>query len=88
MLLSARALSLQRLTFSAVKRGYATTTADVSTTTGGVKVASVDFGQPTSAVTVLVKKAGSRFQGQEGLANALKNFAFKVCLCKIKTCLY
>jgi len=81
MLLSARALSLQRLTFSAVKRGYATTaTADVSTTAGGVKVASVDFGQPTSAVTVLVKKAGSRFQGQEGLANALKNFAFKVCV--------
>ena len=80
MLLSARTLSIQRLTFSTIRRGYATTaTADVSTTAGGVKVASVDFGQPTSAVSVLVKKAGSRFQGQEGLGNALKNFAFKVC---------
>jgi len=82
MLLSARALSIQRLTFSAVKRGYATAVADISTAAGGVKVASVDFGQPTSGVTVLVKKAGSRFQGQEGLANALKNFAFKVCVCE------
>lgn len=76
-MLSARALSIQRLTSSsaaAVKRNYATTVAAVR----GVKVASVDFGQPTSAVTIFVK-AGSRFQGKEGLANVLKNFAFKVC---------
>ena len=79
-MLSTRALSIQRLTSSsaaAVKRNYATTVADV-TTVRGVKVASVDFGQPTSAVTIFVK-AGSRFQGKEGLANVLKNFAFKVC---------
>jgi hypothetical protein len=43
----------------------------------GVKVASVDHGQPTSTVTVLVK-AGSRFQPKAGVAHALKNFAFKV----------
>ena len=43
----------------------------------GVKVASVDHGQPNSAVTVLMK-AGSRFQPKAGVAQALKNFAFKV----------
>ncbi|KAF8636107.1 hypothetical protein AX17_003811 [Amanita inopinata Kibby_2008] len=42
----------------------------------GVKVASVDHGQSTSAVTVMVK-AGSRFQPKAGVAHALKNFAFK-----------
>ncbi|EPQ55999.1 LuxS/MPP-like metallohydrolase [Gloeophyllum trabeum ATCC 11539] len=42
----------------------------------GVKVAAVDYGQPTSAVTVLVK-AGSRYQTTPGVAHALKNFAFK-----------
>ncbi|KIM37896.1 hypothetical protein M413DRAFT_448163 [Hebeloma cylindrosporum] len=44
--------------------------------TTGVKVAAVDHNQPTSSVTVLVK-AGSRFEPKEGVANALKNFAFK-----------
>ena len=43
----------------------------------GVKVAAVDYNQPTSSVTVLVK-AGSRFETKPGVANALKNFAFKV----------
>ncbi|TRM60694.1 Metalloenzyme, LuxS/M16 peptidase-like protein [Schizophyllum amplum] len=42
----------------------------------GVKVAAVDFGQPTSSVTLLVK-AGSRFEPKTGVAHALKNFAFK-----------
>ncbi|TFK48170.1 LuxS/MPP-like metallohydrolase [Heliocybe sulcata] len=42
----------------------------------GVKVASVDYGQPTSAVTLLVK-AGSRYQTKPGVAHALKNFAFR-----------
>ena len=46
--------------------------------TTGVKVAAVDYNQPTSSVTVLVK-AGSRFEPKQGVANALKNFAFKVC---------
>ena len=40
--------------------------------TTGVKVAAVDHNHP-----VLVK-AGSRFEPKEGVANALKNFAFKV----------
>ncbi|KAH9476831.1 Cytochrome b-c1 complex subunit 2, mitochondrial [Psilocybe cubensis] len=44
--------------------------------TSGVKVAAVDHNQPTASVTVLVK-AGSRFEPKEGVANALKNFAFK-----------
>jgi hypothetical protein len=45
--------------------------------TTSVKVAAVDYNQPTSSVTVLVK-AGSRFEPKQGVANALKNFAFKV----------
>ncbi|TFK36113.1 Metalloenzyme, LuxS/M16 peptidase-like protein [Crucibulum laeve] len=54
-----------------IARSFATV---VDTT--GVKVAAVDYNQPTSAVTVLVK-GGSRFQTKEGVAHALKNFAFK-----------
>ncbi|KAG5638698.1 hypothetical protein H0H81_010923 [Sphagnurus paluster] len=42
----------------------------------GLKVAAIDANQPTSAVTILVK-AGSRFETKPGVANALKNFAFK-----------
>ncbi|RDB17516.1 Cytochrome b-c1 complex subunit 2, mitochondrial [Hypsizygus marmoreus] len=42
----------------------------------GLKVAAVDYNQPTSAVTFLVK-AGSRFESKPGVAHALKNFAFK-----------
>lgn len=45
----------------------------------GVSVAAVDHGQPTAAVTVLVK-AGSRYETQQGVAHLLKNFAFKVSL--------
>jgi predicted Zn-dependent peptidase len=56
-----------------IARSFATV---VETT--GVKVAAVDYNQPTSSVTVLVK-AGSRFEPKQGVANALKNFAFKVC---------
>ena len=56
-----------------IARSFATV---VDTT--GVKVAAVDYNQPTSSVTVLVK-AGSRFEPKQGVANALKNFAFKVC---------
>ncbi|KAF9472629.1 LuxS/MPP-like metallohydrolase [Pholiota conissans] len=44
--------------------------------TAGVKVAAIDQNQPTSSVTLFVK-AGSRFEPKEGVANALKNFAFK-----------
>ncbi|CUA71547.1 ubiquinol-cytochrome c reductase core subunit 2 [Rhizoctonia solani] len=42
----------------------------------GVSVAAVDHGQPTAAVTLLVK-AGSRYETQQGAAHLLKNFAFK-----------
>lgn len=45
--------------------------------TAGVRVAAVDYGQPTSSVTFLVK-AGSRYETKAGVANVLKNFAFKV----------
>ncbi|KAI0937940.1 hypothetical protein AcV7_003270 [Taiwanofungus camphoratus] len=44
--------------------------------TAGVKVAAVDNGEPTSAVTFLVK-AGSRYEIKPGVAHALKSFAFK-----------
>lgn len=42
----------------------------------GLKVAAVDNGQPTAAVTLLVK-AGSRYETEQGAAHLLKNFAFK-----------
>lgn len=68
---------LSRTLNVATRRGFATAVSDAAS---GVKVASVDFGHPTSAVTVLVK-AGPRFQSKDGLSNVLKNFAFKVCVC-------
>jgi ubiquinol-cytochrome c reductase core subunit 2 len=45
--------------------------------TAGIKLAAIDNNQPTSSVTLFLK-AGSRFQQKAGVANALKNFAFKV----------
>ena len=45
--------------------------------TAGVKVAALDNGEPTSAVTFLVK-AGSRYESKPGVAHALKGYAFKV----------
>ncbi|KAI0714216.1 LuxS/MPP-like metallohydrolase [Cerioporus squamosus] len=42
----------------------------------GVKVAAADNGEPTTAVTFLVK-AGSRYESKPGVAHALKNYAFK-----------
>ena len=66
-MLAARTYSIQRLA-----RSFATV---VDTT--GVKIAAFDAGQPTSSVTLLVR-AGSRYQSKDGVANALKNFAFKV----------
>jgi predicted Zn-dependent peptidase len=69
-MLAARARIVQRLA-----RNFAT----VADTTG-VKVAAFDNNQPTSSVTLFVK-AGSRFESKAGVANALKNFAFKVCSC-------
>ncbi|CEL59165.1 ubiquinol-cytochrome c reductase core subunit 2 [Rhizoctonia solani AG-1 IB] len=56
---------------AALRRSFATAV-DAS----GVSVAAVDHGQPTAAVTVLVK-AGSRYETQPGIAHLLKNFAFK-----------
>ena len=43
----------------------------------GLRVAAIDHGQPTSSVTFVVK-AGSRYEPKPGVANFLKNFAFKV----------
>ena len=59
-------------TASRIARNFATVV-----DTAGVKVAAVDNGEPTSAVTFLVK-AGSRFESKPGVAHALKGFAFKV----------
>ncbi|KAF8994875.1 ubiquinol-cytochrome C reductase complex core protein 2 [Cyathus striatus] len=69
-MLAARA-SASRNVQRIAKRSLATV-ADAT----GIKVAAVDHGQPTTAVTLLVK-AGSRFQSKEGVAHALKNFSFK-----------
>ncbi|KAH7927188.1 LuxS/MPP-like metallohydrolase [Leucogyrophana mollusca] len=65
-MLAARASTASRLA-----RNFATVV-----DSAGVKVAAVDNGQPTSAVTFLVK-AGSRYEPKPGVAHALKNFAFK-----------
>ncbi|KAH7911256.1 Metalloenzyme, LuxS/M16 peptidase-like protein [Hygrophoropsis aurantiaca] len=65
-MLAARASTASRLA-----RNFATVV-----DSAGVKVAAVDNGQPTSAVTFLVK-AGSRYETKPGVAHALKNFAFK-----------
>jgi ubiquinol-cytochrome c reductase core subunit 2 len=70
-MLAARASSTAR-TVSRL-RNFATVV-DVA---GGYKVSAIDNGQPTSAVTFLVK-AGSRYESKPGVAHALKNFAFKV----------
>ena len=58
------------------KRTFATAVTEAAS---GVKVAAVEKASsaPTASLTVLVK-AGSRFESKEGVANALKNFAFKV----------
>ncbi|KIO27350.1 hypothetical protein M407DRAFT_243378 [Tulasnella calospora MUT 4182] len=52
-------------------RAYATVASSSS-----ANVASINHGQPTSSVTVLVK-AGSRYETKPGVAHCLKNFAFK-----------
>ncbi|KAG2117716.1 Metalloenzyme, LuxS/M16 peptidase-like protein [Suillus clintonianus] len=56
---------------SAFARSFATVVDNA-----GVKVAAVDNGQATTAVTFLVK-AGSRYEPKPGVAHTLKNFAFK-----------
>jgi ubiquinol-cytochrome c reductase core subunit 2 len=52
------------------------TLATAADSAAGYKVAAINHGQPTSAVTFIVK-AGSRFETKPGVAHALKNFAFK-----------
>ncbi len=69
IMLAGRTYGIQRLA-----RSFATVV-DIT----GVKVAAIDAGQPTSSVTLLVR-AGSRFESKQGVANALKNFAFKVSI--------
>lgn len=69
-MLASRASTAKRLA-----RSFATV---VDSKAAGIKVAAIDNGQPTTAVTFLVK-AGSRHEPSPGLAHALKNFAFKVC---------
>ena len=67
------------------RRSYATPaaqTADfqVSSTSSGIRLATLDEGLPTSAITVAVK-AGARYESQPGLSHVLKNFVFKVRNC-------
>jgi ubiquinol-cytochrome c reductase core subunit 2 len=49
----------------------------VSSTSSGIKVATIDEGAPTSAITVALR-AGSRYEALPGLSHVLKNFVFKV----------
>lgn len=69
-MLAARASAAKRLA-----RSFATV---VDSKASGIKVAAIDNGQPTTAVTFLVK-AGSRYETTPGVAHTLKSFAFKVC---------
>ncbi|KAG6374912.1 Metalloenzyme, LuxS/M16 peptidase-like protein [Boletus reticuloceps] len=66
-MLATRASTAKRLT-----RSFAT----VADSASGIKVAAIDNGQPTAAVTFLVK-AGSRYEPAPGVSHALKSFAFK-----------
>lgn len=66
----------------AAVRTYATSNSNsndytVSSGPSGIKLASIDDGSPTSAITVAVK-AGPRYEPAPGLAHVLKNFVFKV----------
>ncbi|KAH7882078.1 Metalloenzyme, LuxS/M16 peptidase-like protein [Phlebopus sp. FC_14] len=66
-------LATRASTATRLARSFATV---VDAQASGIKIAAVDNGQPTSAVTFLVK-AGSRYEPSPGIAHALKNFAFK-----------
>ena len=70
IMLATRASTAKRLA-----RSFATV---VDSKVSGIKVSAIDNGQPTTAVTFLVR-AGSRYESSPGVAHALKNFAFKVC---------
>ncbi|KAI0633113.1 ubiquinol-cytochrome C reductase complex core protein 2 [Trametes polyzona] len=70
-MLAARASAARAASRIARTRNFATVV-----DSAGVKVAAADNGEPTSAVTFLVK-AGSRFESKPGVAHALKNYAFK-----------
>ena len=71
---SSSSSAARRLLFLTPKGRTFATVVDAAS---GVKVAAVDNGDPTSAVTFLVK-AGSRYETKPGVAHALQNFAFKV----------
>ncbi|KAF9228127.1 LuxS/MPP-like metallohydrolase [Gyrodon lividus] len=66
-------LATRASTATRLVRSFATV---VDTKASGIKVAAVDNGQSTTAVTFLVR-AGSRYEPSPGVAHALKNFAFK-----------
>jgi len=68
-MLAARASAVRNV--SRIARSFATVV-----DTAGFKVATIDYNQPSTAVTLLVK-AASRFESKPGVAHALKNFAFK-----------
>lgn len=78
--LALRSLRLRaRATPSALTRSYATPAAvDFHLAeASGIKIASVDDGAPTGAISVIVK-GGSRFETSPGLSHVLKNSLFKV----------
>ncbi|BGP14442.1 ubiquinol-cytochrome c reductase core subunit 1 [Rhodosporidiobolus nylandii] len=66
-----------RVATPALARGYATPSSVFAVQdVNGVKVASVDEGAPTAAISVVVK-AGSRYEPAPGVAHVLKNSLFK-----------
>lgn len=73
MLSTARVAS-RRISSSNAKKSFATVVE-----AAGYKVSAVDNGEPTSSVTILAK-AGPRYESKTGVAQVLKNFAFKVRL--------
>ncbi|KZS88748.1 ubiquinol-cytochrome C reductase complex core protein 2 [Sistotremastrum niveocremeum HHB9708] len=70
MLSTARVAS-RRISSSNAKKSFATVVE-----AAGYKVSAVDNGEPTSSVTILAK-AGPRYESKTGVAQVLKNFAFK-----------
>jgi ubiquinol-cytochrome c reductase core subunit 2 len=62
---------------SLLSRRGASTSASVSQLSPNIKVAAVEDGAYTASLSVILK-AGSRYETAAGVANVLKNSAFKV----------
>lgn len=68
---------LRRIPARSVLSSRAASTVAVSQVSPNIKVTAFDEGAHTSSLSVILK-AGSRFENAAGVANVLKNSAFKV----------